>query len=369
MIQENEQIELCFAMMPHIGPMTYHALREKFGSLQALYSASTQELELHLTSNRARHIHNWCARWDYAFEARKLYVQGITFIGHSSPLYPPSLAALADAPIGLFVRGNEEVLEQLPTMRGMAIVGTRMATSYGRDVAGHLAATLSAAGWCIVSGMAAGIDAVAHSGALESGNTTIAFLGCGVDVIYPTTNTALYHTIESRGLVLSEFAPGTPPQPGLFVSRNRLVSGLCEGVIIVEAGIDSGAMVTAAIAADQGKDVFAVPGQITAAQSRGPNRLIRDGAHVVLEPQDILDYYGMKSGAIGEKVAITKQAIWKKLSANEQELIQKLMHEPHSLDELVEALGLSASELMGMLSLLELQHIIAKNEQSRYYLT
>lgn len=368
MIQENEEIELCFSLMPNVGPVTYHALCKKFAGPRQLYGASRSELELHISPKRAADMHLWCARWDYHFELKKLAKLAITFIGYSSPLYPSQLRSLSDAPIGLFVRGNECVMEQLPHIRCMAIVGTRRATSYGRDVTQHLAATLSEAGWCIVSGLAAGIDAQAHSATLERGNPTIAFLGCGVDVIYPAANSGLYRAIEREGLVMSEFAPGLPPQPGLFVSRNRLVAGISEGVIVIEAGIDSGAMVTAQIAADQGKEVFAVPGHVTSAMSRGPNRLIRDGAHVVLEPADVLDYYGMRSGEIGQKIAITDQAIWQKLSTHEQKLVSQLMREPYSLDELVELLGFSTSELLGMLSLLELQNLVKKNEQSRYYL-
>jgi DNA processing protein len=199
------------------------------------------------------------------------------------PHYPKLLAALASPP-ELYVRGTLTEADAL----GVAIVGSRRATPYGVEVAGQLASDLAARGVTIVSGLARGIDTAAHRGALAAGGRTIAVLGCGIDVVYPPENRRLACEIEQAGGVVSQFAPGTPPLPHHFPARNRTLAGLALGVVVVEAAERSGALITAGLAADLGREVFAVPGKITSGSSRGAHKLIQDGAKLVQDWTDVV---------------------------------------------------------------------------------
>lgn len=197
--------------------------------------------------------------------------------------YPALLAAIPSPP-DLWVRGTLERDDAL----AIAVVGTRRATVYGLEAAERLAFDLAAGGVTVVSGLARGIDTAAHRGALAAGGRTIAVLGCGVDVAYPPENRALADEIAGHGALMSQFAPGTPPCPGYFPARNRTIAGLALGVVVVEAGERSGALITAGLAGDLGREVFAVPGRITSDTSRGANRLIQDGAKLVRDWTDIV---------------------------------------------------------------------------------
>jgi len=200
------------------------------------------------------------------------------------PAYPPRLAEIYDPPLVLFCRGQLENADQYC----VALVGTRKASPYGVRMAEALGRELAARGITVVSGLAHGIDAAAHRGAIEGGGRTIAVLGCGVDVAYPVENADLMHRVTRHGCVLSQFPMGTQPSRGLFPYRNRIISGLCMGTCIIEAPIQSGALITARQAAEQGREVFAVPGQVGHENSRGPHALIREGAKLVETVDDIL---------------------------------------------------------------------------------
>jgi DNA processing protein len=196
----------------------------------------------------------------------------------------PMLVGVAQAPSHLWVRGN------LPSMAGVAIVGTRRCTEYGRTIARALGHSVASAGWPVISGLARGIDAAAHAGTLDGGGEGFAILGCGVDVIYPADNRGLAgRLLENRGGLISEYPPGTPPAPFRFPARNRIIAGLSAAVVVVEAAVTGGALITARLALDQGKDVLAVPGDISRATSEGCNLLIRDGAHPVLSSEDLIE--------------------------------------------------------------------------------
>jgi DNA processing protein len=201
----------------------------------------------------------------------------------SDPGYPPALARVPSAP-PLWVRGDLRLGDTL----AIAIVGSRRATVYGIDVAGRLARDLAARGVTIVSGLARGIDTAAHRGALEGGGRTIAVLGCGVDVVYPPENRTLLGEVEQRGAVVSQFSPGTPPLAHHFPARNRVIAGLTLGVVVVEAAERSGALITAGLAGDLSREVFAVPGRVTAETSRGCHALLRDGATLVRDWADVV---------------------------------------------------------------------------------
>jgi DNA processing protein len=217
--------------------------------------------------------------------ARALARIGAQLVPFSSEAYPERLRRLADPPPLLVVRGDPSALEA----PAVAIVGARAATHYGRTIARELAATLAKAGLVVVSGLAVGVDAAAHQGALEAGGRTIAFQACGPDRVYPAIHRRLADRIAGAGAVVSELPPGTPPRSPHFPLRNRLISALSLGVVVVEARRRSGSLITARHAADQGIDVFAIPGPITAATSQGPNRLIQEGAIPLLSADDILE--------------------------------------------------------------------------------
>ena len=207
-----------------------------------------------------------------------------TFLTLDDPVYPEQLRTIADPPLVLAVRGGRE----LPALTSIAVVGARRATHYGLATAGILARDLAFAGIAVVSGGARGIDSAAHAGALEAGGVTIAVLGSGLDVAYPEENAGLFNRIAESGAVVSEFAFGTTPQQRFFPYRNRLIAGLSLGVVVVEGAKGSGSLITAGLAADGGRDVFAVPGPITSPLSEGPHRLIQDGARLVTGVEDIL---------------------------------------------------------------------------------
>lgn len=203
------------------------------------------------------------------------------------PAYPPRLREIHDPPLVLFLRGNRDLLRT----PAVAIVGSRRASRYGLEAAGHFARKLGQAGLTIVSGFARGVDAAAHRAALESDASTIGVLGTGIDVRYPRDHDGLRSEIESRGLLLSEFAPGTPPRPANFPIRNRVISGCCLATIVIEAGKRSGSLITARMALEQGREVFALPGPIFAEGSEGPNRLIQSGAKLLHSVDDFFEEF------------------------------------------------------------------------------
>jgi len=212
---------------------------------------------------------------------------GFCYLPATNPHFPPALAALADPPLGLFVRGN------IPEAPAVAIVGSRRASAYGKEVAYYLGKELAAAGACVVSGMARGVDTAAHRGALASGGPTVAVWGCGPDRVYPPENRELAEAIASHGALVTEYPPGTPPRPENFPERNRLIAGLARVLVVVEAHGRSGALLSAKLALEEGREVMAVPGSVFSPLSVGPNGLLRAGAAPVLCAQDVLDVLGL----------------------------------------------------------------------------
>ena len=220
---------------------------------------------------------------------RRATAGGITALTWSDPAYPAALAAIADPPFVLWTRGVAAALER----PAVAMVGSRAASPYGLAVAERLAADLAARGIVVVSGLARGVDSAAHRGALAGGGSTIAVLGSGADVIYPPEHASLARDIAATGLVISELVPGTPPLKPFFPLRNRIISGLSRAVVVIEAGEKSGSLITARSALDQGRDVLAVPGNVLSGRNRGAHALLRDGAKIVEDADDILEELGM----------------------------------------------------------------------------
>lgn len=273
-----------------IGPVTHQHLLGEFGTGQETVEANEKELQAMLGPIGGPKFYRFIHTFDAKKEYKRLTKEKIFIYSYEDISYPQALKNIPDPPICLYVRGD---MANIDLNKGLyfAIVGTRNPTGYGRLVARQLSQTLSKSGMTIVSGMAKGVDGIAHEAAMERGKT-IAVLGCGVDVVYPKENRVLYEKIVGGGgLVVSEFPPGRRVQKGLFIARNRLISGLCRGVLVVEGAKHSGTLVTARFAAEQGRDVFAVPSPITSPVGFAPNFLIKEGATLVTSPDDILKEY------------------------------------------------------------------------------
>ncbi len=273
----------------------------------------------------------------------------------SSSAYPARLAGISDPAALLVVRGDVRVLSEI----SVAIVGARAATLYGKQIARSLAADLARAGAVIVSGLARGIDAEAHWGALEAGGRTIAVQACGIDRIYPSEHRALAERIAANGAVVTELPLGEPPLRPYFPLRNRLISGLSSAVVIVEARERSGSLITADHAARQGRDVFAVPGPLTAPTSVGPNRLIRDGAFVALGPDEICSELGLL------REPRVRAGTGRKLSGLAAEILSALAEAPASRDELARRLGREPAEFALELVELEFANRIGEDRDGR----
>ncbi|MCA9371762.1 DNA-processing protein DprA [Candidatus Woesebacteria bacterium] len=350
---------LGFSQAPGIGPLFFDSLVSHFGSAEKAYQAREQEYIPLLGSTRTQKFISFRSQFD-AERCLKLYRNNsITILHRTHPSFPQALLDLSDTPICLYIKGNLDAYD-FNKDAFFAIVGTRKASNYGAQVARKFGSQLSSAHFVIVSGMALGVDASAHWGALNQGNRTIAVLGCGVNIVYPWANRKLYaEIIQHDGLVMSEFPPDMQTKKGMFVARNRLVSGLSKGVLVVEGTKDSGSLITARYAAEQGKDVFAVPAPITSELSQAPNLLIQQGAKLVTSVQDILDEYDMH-------VSAQKSAAMKKLSPSEDALVRLLSQEAFTPDELARTTQQPIHEILILLSNLELQGIITKNDDGTY---
>jgi DNA processing protein len=271
--------------------------------------------------------------------------------------YPARLLDLPDPPTVLYVRGRVECLNR----NALAIVGSRNATPQGAGNARAFARALAEQGFCIVSGLALGIDAAAHQGALEAGGTTIAVVGTGADRLYPARNQVLAQEIAEKGTIVSEFPLGTPATASNFPRRNRIISGLSRGVLVVEAAVESGSLITARLAGEQGRDVFAIPGSIHSPQSRGCHRLIRQGAKLVETANDILEEFGQpalrhETGLLRPEPADPRQAL----------VLDRAGHDPVTIDDLVAGTGLTADTLSVILLQLELDGRVTSLSGGRY---
>jgi DNA processing protein len=288
-----------------------------------------------------------------AEDAAKL---GAEILIPEDPGYPTLLNDIADPPPVLFALGDLTLL----THPAAAIVGSRDHSSYGASVCRSLAAAAAGAEVVVVSGMARGLDAVAHTGVLDSGGTTIGVLGNGLGVIYPAANRTLYDRVGREGLLISEFPPGERPHAGSFPRRNRLISGLARVTVIVEAAAGSGALITADFALDQGREVMAVPGNITSAVSVGTNRLIADGATPVLEPADLLRHFPESSTAAPKSSPLGNDAkpLPEKLSSEERELAELFARQPLHPDELAGRLQRPIGDVLALLSGLEIAGVV-----------
>ncbi len=363
-----EQYWIWLSSVEGIGTRRFYQLLAMFGDPRALWDALADGMPPEL-----RFLHRdaaqslWSARQEGYFYALfdSLERAGIRAVPRVSEGYPAALADIYDPPVTLYVRGECPLDGEKP----FAIVGSRRCTRDGQRAAREFGKGLAEAGVTVVSGMARGIDTCAHQGALEGGGRTVAVLGCGVDVAYPPENEALMQAIvDGGGAIVSEHKPGAQPLPGNFPTRNRIISGLCRGVLLVEGARKSGAMITVNHAADQGRDVFAVPGSIYSPLSEMPYRMILDGAVPVVSHWDILEYY--RWGERERPDAAPKEPAVA-LEPDEAALVSPLREQELSFDELSALTGFSAAKLNSLLTILELRGIIMRVPGGTYraYLT
>ncbi|GBF32649.1 rossmann fold nucleotide-binding protein Smf [Desulfocucumis palustris] len=348
-------------LLPGSAKRVWH-LMERFGSAAGAWRATEEQLVSTggFTREQAGEIVMLRKKINPLLEFRKLEKLDIRFIDIGDPVYPEMLKNIFDPPPGIFIQGSFEKSDSL----SVAIVGSRKATPYGLAVAERLAAGIAPAGVTVVSGLARGVDTAAHRGALATGGRTIAVLGCGIDVIYPRENKDLKNKIAARGAVISEFPLGAQPVPWHFPVRNRIISGLSRSVVVVEAAARSGALITADIALEQGRDVMAVPGNVSSPLSVGANRLIKQGARLVDGPEDILEELGVNrlfGGSREQKRSLPS------LTVEEEAVLKMLNLEPVALDKLVEGSGLAAQQVLAALVFLELKGL-ARQLPGKYYL-
>lgn len=279
--------------------------------------------------------------WDLDGEYERFSKRNIRFITLENDDYPMKLRNIVDAPYQIYVKGK------LPEekRKTVAIVGARMCSEYGRAMAREIASQLAQSEIAIVSGLAKGVDAYGHIGALEGGGDTYAVLGCGIDICYPSSNRKLYGEILGKGGIISEYQPGIEPNPRLFPARNRIISGMSDIVVVVEAKERSGSLITADFALEQGKDIYAVPGRITDALSGGCNRLIRQGAGMILSAQDFLKDLDILIGKSGGKEELPKNSLEK-----EEMLVYSVLDlQPKNIDEIINATGLTIADISNVL--------------------
>lgn len=353
-----------------VGPITFRKLMEYFRNEPlAIFKATKRELmSIHGVGVAiADSILNWSSNFDLTKEQAKLSQLGGDFVSVLDEGYPALLKEIPDRPIGLYALGSNCL-----QLKSIAIVGSRRATLYGIGVAKQFGRELGKLGFCVVSGMARGIDSAAHEGALETGGKTAAILGCGIDIIYPPENKNLYDRIQELGVVYSEFRLGRSVDKRTFPMRNRIISGCAQAVVVIETDSNGGSMITARFAADQGRHVFAVPGRIDQASSRGCHDLIREGASlcgsvdVILEELSYLNKDQLEFG-LDKSKGVMSMPDFSKLHPKESILLKYLWESgPRALEELMHATQMSVAEVNSHLMLLELSKRLKKRLDGKF---
>ncbi|MDD2741779.1 MAG: DNA-processing protein DprA [Rhodocyclaceae bacterium] len=344
---------LRLTLIPGIGGETQRKLLAAFGLPEAIFAAERSAVRA-VIGNKAELL--------FDFDTQKAVDRTIAWADEPGqfivtlvdPTYPQLLLEIADPPNVLYIRGNPALLQK----PGLAMVGSRNATPQGLQTAENFARTLSAKGLTIVSGLALGIDAAAHRGALSAGGGTVAVIGTGADRLYPARNKDLALQIVEHGAIVSEFPLGTPVLAANFPRRNRIISGLSRGVLVVEAATESGSLITARLAGEQGREVFAIPGSIHSPVARGCHKLIRQGAKLVETANDVLEELGQLEPSVSPDNTSP--------ASDDNPVLIALGHGPCGLDELVESTGLGADLLLGELLTLELSGQLASLPGNRY---
>ncbi len=356
---------LALHLLPGLGPRLTKALLERFGSASQVLSASSYELQQvpHVGEALARKLVEAMRELSLEKELELLEKHHTRLVPQHSPEYPASLKTISDPPALLYVRGELVEADQ----KAVAVVGSRHCTNYGRRIAERLAEGLARAGWTVISGLARGIDAAAHRGALSAGGRTIAVLAGGLSRIYPPEHADLAEEVANSGALVSESPMAMAHMASMFPERNRLISGMSRGVVVVEAADKSGALITAKRALDQGREVLAVPGPVDSPASGGTLRLLRDGATLVRHVDDILSAFGEKprgASAAGSPQTPARPA--PSLSGLALRVWEALAAESQHADELVQRLDVSVAELSTTLLLLEMQGLVRRLPGNRF---
>lgn len=359
---------LALSMIKDIGPVMARRLIGTFKSAEEVFKQDERSLmEVEgIGKERARAIKEFSGWKEPEDILRRCRLLGIEIISEESPLYPENLKTVQDAPLILYMKGRP-----LPQDRyAIAIVGSRRCSEYGRRVSEKLSSELAERGITIVSGLARGIDTTAHTGALKAGGRTAAVFASGLDRVYPPENRELVRKIIERGFVISEFPPGTRPDKENFPRRNRLISGLGLGVIVVEAEAESGALITADYGLEQGREVFAVPGSIFSKTSEGTNNLIKKGAKPVSSVEDIIEELRPKLRGLRDTSAAGDLRTFSELEFSDREkaIIKIMEQEPLHIDEIARKSGRPVSEISSVLLELELKGVVKQLEGKRFFL-
>ena len=349
-------------MIDGVGPIRLRALLDRFGEPQAILAASRGELMQveGVGEEVARSVTGWPEQVDLDAELQRIEKAGVRVVARDEADYPKNLREVYDPPVVLYVKGTLSDRDAL----AMAIVGSRRTTLYGQEMARKLAFQLARVGVPVVSGMARGIDTAAHHGALQAKGRTVAVIGCGIDIVYPAENKKLAEEIvEKGGAVVTEFPFGVQPGPQNFPMRNRIISGWSLGTVVVEANLKSGALITANQAAEQGRQVFAVPGRADSILSRGTNKLIKEGAKLTEDAEDILNEFeyllpkkAVEPAEDGSGDKGTKPAL--KLSEMEEKVMAQLGQEETAIDDIIRASGLTTACVSATLLSLEMKRLV-----------
>lgn len=342
---------ILLSKMSSAGFSGVNKLLKEFGSPEKIFSCSLEKLSQISKINKRiiNFIKNEIPKLSLSKDYELIEKLKIKLITGKDLSYPDNLSSIFHPPFLLYLRGDLKKEDEI----AVAIVGTRRATNYGKIAARKIARELAKERITVVSGMARGIDTCAHEGALEEGGRTIAILGCGVDIVYPRENKSLMEQIIKQGAVISEFSLGTKPFAGNFPRRNRIISGLSRGVVVVEAPLKSGALITADFALEQGREVFSVPGVITNPYSKGTNKLIKEGAKVVESVYDILEELGISSLKNERKFHVDYQ-----LSFGEKAIFDHLTLNPSHIDDIIEKSGFPVAKVADILMKLQLKKMV-----------
>lgn len=344
----DDQLFLRLALTRGVGSRTAHKLLREFGEIGMIFGASEASLATAVGDKVATALKKDFTETTAQIEATLLWLDQSDhhLLTWAHPLYPKALLESGDAPVVLYANGKLATLAK----PALAMVGSRNCSQGGSDTAEQFAESFANAGIAIVSGLALGIDAAAHTGALRAkqADVTIAVVGTGIDRVYPARNKTLAHAIAERGLILSEYPLGTAPLAENFPRRNRIISGLSRGVLVVEASMQSGSLITARLAAEQGRDVFAIPGSIHSTFHKGCHYLIKQGAKLVESANDVLEELGLESSTTSERSEKYKQ------SSADEGLLAHIEHEPIDVDTLVARSGVSVENVVTELTMLEL---------------
>ncbi|MFN3534468.1 MAG: DNA-processing protein DprA [Desulfatiglandales bacterium] len=355
--QPNTLEVLGLYLIPGLGSGSIRQLIGRYRNPDEIYKASEEELSKieGISPNVAKRI----KAQEYMEDPQKEYIRaqrlGAQILTYWDKRYPSLLKEIKYPPVLLYCLGRP-IWESMPLV---AVVGSRHPSHYGRRVSNGLAYGLSKRGICVVSGLAAGIDTSAHEGAISSGGHTVAVLGTGLDVIYPKANRSLFEKIPKQGAIITEFPLGTPPDPKHFPIRNRIISGISLGVVVVEATRSSGSLITASMAAEEGREVFAVPGSIESMKSTGCHYLIRQGAKLVEKVEDILEELRLPNHFSGSSESKAEGHL-EGLNREELTILDHLERDPIHIDELSRALGIDTGALSSLLISLELKGLIAQ---------